>query len=100
VTNPELLEAIIRSATDYAIISFDGSNVVTSWSAGAETLLGWTAAEMLGQDAAVVFTPEDRERKVPDLERQTAIDTGRAEEERWHVRKMVRGFGPAACWYP
>jgi len=97
---PELLDAIIRSATDYAIVSFDGSNGVTSWSAGAETLLGWTASEMMGQDAAVVFTPEDRERNVPELERQTAIEKGRAEDERWHIRKNGSRFWASGVLVP
>jgi hypothetical protein len=55
----DLPEAIVRSATDHAIISFDEWNRVLTWSAGAEALLGWCADEIHGQRGAVIFTPED-----------------------------------------
>jgi PAS domain S-box-containing protein len=84
---PDLLEAIVRSATDYAIISVDAGNTVTTWSAGAEALLGWKADEIIGQSLEAIFTPEDREQNVPQQEFDTARATGRAEDERWHMRK-------------
>ena len=55
-----LLEAIVRSATDYAIITVDPDNKIMSWNPGAEVLLGWKAVEIIGQSGATIFTPEDR----------------------------------------
>jgi PAS domain S-box-containing protein len=55
---PALLEAIIRSATDYAIITVDASRRVTSWNPGASVLLGWDPAEIVGQSGDLIFTPE------------------------------------------
>jgi signal transduction histidine kinase len=40
----------------------------------------------------VIFTPEDRRRDVPFKERETARETGRAADERWHVRKNGTRF--------
>ena len=49
---------IVDSAIETAIISTDPEGRVTSWSAGAERILGWTQAEMLGQKLDRLF-PHD-----------------------------------------
>ena len=58
---------ILDSAIDYAIIAFDAHQKVTRWNVGAERILGWTEAEMLGCCAARIFTPEDRAAGVVEL---------------------------------
>lgn len=78
---------ILDSATDYAIIATDPDGKVTRWNRGAETVLGWREAEMLGCDASIIFTPEDRARRASEIERETALTQGFAEDERWHLRK-------------
>jgi PAS domain S-box-containing protein len=83
----ELLRLVVECATDYAIFALDPAGRVTLWSTGAERMLGYTEDEMLGRDAAVIFTPEDIAAGAADLEMRTALITGRAENERWHVRK-------------
>ncbi|WP_277979049.1 PAS domain S-box protein [Sphingomonas phyllosphaerae] len=79
--------AIVDSAIDNAIIAMDADGVVTSWSVGAERIFGWSEAEMCGSPAARFFTPEDRDEGVPERELATARATGRAADERWHLRK-------------
>lgn len=54
-----LARAVLSSATDYAIITTGLDGRVTSWNPGSERLLGWSAAEMIGQTANCLFTPED-----------------------------------------
>jgi PAS domain S-box-containing protein len=83
----ELFRLLVESAKDYAIFTMDRDGRVLTWNPGAERLFGYHAAEILGEDVAILFTPEDRERGQPDLEMQTALETGRAEENRWHQRK-------------
>jgi PAS domain S-box-containing protein len=81
------LTALLESAVDYAIISTDLDGLVTSWNAGAQTLLGWTEEEMEGQPAARFFTDEDRRAAVPQSEMAMALEHGRGSDERWHLRK-------------
>jgi PAS domain S-box-containing protein len=81
------LRLIFESATDYAIFSTDTGDVVTTWNAGAERVFGWSEAEIVGRSADVLFTPEDRAAGVPARELARAAETGRAEDDRWHVRK-------------
>lgn len=70
-----------------------GRNVVR-WSKGAEQITGWAEAEVLGRSADLIFTPEDREAGVPEAEQGEALKEGRAEGDRWHLRKDgTRFFG-------
>lgn len=83
----ELLAAWIESARDYAIILVDPGGRVSSWNVGAERILGYSEAEVIGQPIALFFTPEDRERGVHDREIERARSNGRASDDRWHIRK-------------
>jgi PAS domain S-box-containing protein len=60
---------------------------ITSWNSGAEAVLGYTAEEIIGQPGARLFVPEDVAAGEPEKEMNTAISLGRAEDERWHLRK-------------
>lgn len=82
----------VESTRDFAILTLDPQGIVTSWNLGAERLFGWTAQEIVGQPGALLFTPEDRARGVPDDEMRRSQAHGRAEDERWHVRKDGRSF--------
>jgi len=81
------LEALLESAVDYAIIGLDLDGLVTSWNQGAENILGWSEAEMIGRPATVFFTQEDRQAGVPLNEMKAALEAGHGSDERWHVRK-------------
>jgi two-component system, chemotaxis family, CheB/CheR fusion protein len=83
----ERLRLLIDSVKDYAIFTIDPDGQVASWNAGAQRVFGYTEREIVGQPADTLFTPEDRERGVPQQELELARTEGRAEDERWHVRK-------------
>ncbi len=84
--------AFADSARDYAFITLGLDNNVIGWSKGAELLLGYSQEEMLGRPGALLFTPEDLERGEPENEMSTALRDGRAEDERWHMRKNGTRF--------
>ena len=46
----ELFRFIVESASDYAIFTTDPERRVTSWNLGAERLIGWPEAEIVGQE--------------------------------------------------
>jgi PAS domain S-box-containing protein len=81
----ELLRLIFESAKDFAIFSIDLAGLVTSWNAGAQRLLGYKEEEILGKTADVIFPPDDLEAGAQ--ERAAAALNGRAEDERWQIRK-------------
>ncbi|WP_375456136.1 PAS domain S-box protein [uncultured Methylobacterium sp.] len=78
---------IFDSTTDFALVAMDRDGRVTDWNAGAERVLGWSAREMLGEPADRFFTPEDRAADRVATEMRLARETGRAGDDRWHLRK-------------
>ena len=83
----DLLRLVIESATDFAVIAIDGQGLVTVWNVGAERLLGYREQEMLGCKLEVIFTPEDRREGRLATEMRLALRDGRAEDNRWHLRR-------------
>lgn len=88
----DLNDLIVKSATDFAIIVTDAAGIVTRWNSGAENLFGWSAAEMIGDTAERIFTPEDRGEDRMAAEMRFARETGKASDERWHLRKDEHRF--------
>ncbi|WP_336486907.1 PAS domain-containing hybrid sensor histidine kinase/response regulator [Methylobacterium nigriterrae] len=86
----ERLRLVVEGARDHAILTTDTAGTITSWSAGAQAILGWSPEEAVGQPAAIIFTPEDRARGADLLEIATAARAGCAPDERWHVTKDGR----------
>ncbi|MBM0207225.1 PAS domain S-box protein [Micromonospora sp. STR1s_5] len=83
----ERLWLVVEGAKDHAILTTDDVGRITSWSAGAEAIFGWTADEAIGVDAGIIYTPEDRADGADRQELKTAALEGGALDERWHVRK-------------
>jgi PAS domain S-box-containing protein len=81
------LQLILDSAKDYAIFTLDIGGHFTSWNAGAERLLGYAEAEIVGHHGRIIFTPEDSAARMPEAEMHSALTKGKGENERWHVRK-------------
>lgn len=83
----ELLRLLLDQGTDHAVILLDAEGVVVGWLPGAEYTLGYTEAEMVGRPLSVLFTPEDQARGADAHELTVARADGRAEDDRWHVRR-------------
>jgi PAS domain S-box-containing protein len=97
----ERLRLMMDSFTDVALFTTDTDTVVSAWNPGAEKIFGFTAAEMVGkQSADVVFTPEDRMNGVPEKERRSAVENGKALDERWHIRKSGERFFASGFMVP
>jgi PAS domain S-box-containing protein len=83
---------IFSGVKDHAIIGLDPQGRIMDWNAGAERVTGYRAEEALGQPGAILFTEEDREKHEHEKELQQALCEGKAEDERWHLRKDGRLF--------
>src|SRR5689334_10054176 len=91
--SPEQLSWFMsEGVTDYAFVTFDVNARITSWSKGAEQILGFDESEVLGKSGEIIFTKEDRASGESKKEIDTAFREGRAEDERWHVRKDESRF--------
>ena len=93
-------QLILDSAIDYAIITMDGSGCVTGWNAGAQAIMGYAEAEILGRSGDIVFTAEDRANGRFATELRRAAETGRAGNERWHLRRDGTRFWASGLMMP
>lgn len=84
--------SLVKNIQDHSIFTVDERGRITTWNLAAERILGYTESEALGLPFAKLFTPEDVEAGMPEWELNTARETGRAEDERWHVRKNGERF--------
>ncbi|WP_372624408.1 HWE histidine kinase domain-containing protein [Falsiroseomonas sp.] len=97
----EHLRLVFESATDYAIYTLDLGGRVRSWNPGARRILGWSEAEMLDRTTDDFFTPEDRAAEgLPASELRRVVEKGRAENERWHIRKDGTPFWASGLVMP
>jgi PAS domain S-box-containing protein len=78
---------LVEQIRDYAVFMVDAEGRHTTWNEGVRRLLGYEAAEFLGQHSSILFTPEDRKRGEHERELRTAAEEGRASDDRWLVRK-------------
>jgi PAS domain S-box-containing protein len=81
------LELLVNAIVDYAIFMLDTEGLVRSWNPGAERLKGYSAKEIIGKPFSVFYTPEEREKGLPQKALATARETGRYNSEGWRVRK-------------
>ena len=79
--------AVLDSITSFAVVLTDREGLVTDWNVGAERILGWSAEEMRGHDLGCIFTPEDKAIDRAGTEMLLSLEHGRADDERWHLRK-------------
>ncbi len=83
----ERTRAIVENVSEYAIITMNAAGIITGWNTGAEKIFGYAREEVIGSDAEVIFTPEDREAGIPEREMRTALAEGSSLDERYHIRK-------------
>jgi len=83
---------LVEGVRDYALFIVDPTGCVTSWNSGAERMLGYVEAEIVGRNFSCIFTPEDIQNRVPEKQLHKALQAGRLEDEGWRVRQNRRQF--------
>jgi PAS domain S-box-containing protein len=83
----EQFRLLMDCVTDHAIFLLDPEGRVSAWNGGAERLLGYSEAEVLGRLVSLFFTPEDIAAGEHEKELRVAADAGRSADDRWQVRK-------------
>lgn len=91
---------VLDSATDYGVITADASGRITDWSEGATLIFGWAKQEMFGKSLHQIFTPEDCANGVPEREIGGAVNQGRADDDRWHLRADGQRFMASGVMMP
>jgi PAS domain S-box-containing protein len=83
---------LVEETKDYALFTMDQTGRVISWNIGAERLLGYAEAEIVGRNFSCIFTPEEIQNHVPEKQLNKASQTGRSEDEGWRVRGSQEQF--------
>jgi PAS domain S-box-containing protein len=83
----ERYRLLIEGVTNYAIFMLDINGNFASWNIGAERILGYQEAEIIGQPFERIFSPEAIERGQPQQVLTKAVTEGFSKENRWHLRK-------------
>jgi two-component system CheB/CheR fusion protein len=83
----QLLSLLAHQSKEHAFVLLDANARVLWWSPGAGYIFDRSSSEMLGQSLGILFTPEDRDRGIPDQEVQLAVNFGKAEDDRWQLRR-------------
>jgi PAS domain S-box-containing protein len=75
------------SVTGSAIYTLDANGLVVSWNRASQRLLGYDAAEIVGQHLSTFYRPQDVEAGEPGAELRAAACNGDFEGYGWRVRK-------------
>ena len=79
------IAAVLSVITDRAIVLLDLTGTVVRWTAGAQSLLGYSERDAVGQHVSMLYTPEDRSAELAKHELAAALAAGQVEFEGWRV---------------
>ena len=84
----EHYRTLVEQIRDHAVYRTDTIGRPTTWNEGVRNVLGFEEGEFIGHHiTSRIFTPEDVEAGVPELELQEAAQKGRSSDDRWMRRK-------------
>jgi PAS domain S-box-containing protein len=88
----DMLQLLIDSTLDFAVILLDKDGIVLTWNRAAESIKGWKAEEIVGQHFSRFYTAEQVASGRTQMELDVAAKTGRFEDEDWRIRKNGSRF--------
>ena len=83
---------LVDALRDYAVMTLDAQGRVRTWNTASERILGYTAAEIIGQSANLFFSHEDIDAGAFERELDTARQHGSCSDDRWLWRKDGQAF--------
>ncbi len=69
-------DLLLAGLRGYAVFAMSPEGVIRSWNEGVRELLGYEEHEFVGQNATIIFTPEDRISLEPESEFELACNQG------------------------
>jgi two-component system cell cycle sensor histidine kinase/response regulator CckA len=83
---------LFETTVDYAVFHLSLDGTIQTWNPGAARIFGYEDSEIIGRHGSLLFTPEDNLNGASEHDARFAIESGRAEDSRWHVRKNGTRF--------
>jgi PAS domain S-box-containing protein len=87
----KLFRRMVESVCDYSIFAITPEGRILSWNKGAEKAFGYRKEEIVGENYAILFSPEDRGAGAPEHEMELAGGEEKAAEQGWRARKDGSG---------
>jgi PAS domain S-box-containing protein len=78
---------LVAGVTDYAIFLLSPQGIIKTWNAGARSIMGYAADEIVGKHLSTFYPPEAIAVAWPQKELLAAERDGRFEEEGFRIRK-------------
>ncbi|MCT7990110.1 PAS domain S-box protein [Laspinema olomoucense] len=88
----QLFRAFVEEIRDYAIFLLDSTGRIASWNRGAQRLLGYSSAEIIGNHFSCFYPEEDIATGKPQQELQLVATAGQCEDEGWRRRRNGTRF--------
>jgi PAS domain S-box-containing protein len=82
----ESLRVLVEGVRDHAMFLVDTEGRIRTWNAGAQRLLGYGAAQVLGQRTEMLYTSEDRNSGQFGIALERARAQGHVEFEAWRQK--------------
>ncbi len=89
----EQFRLLVENISDYGIFMLDPAGTILSWNAGAQRCTHYRSDEIVGQNVAVLYSPEDVASGKPARQLKEAMESGRVEEDGCRA-----GKGGAPFW--
>ena len=100
ILSAEFFSRVVDSLPDYSIFTVDKELKINSWSSGSTQLFQYGVEEIMGKHFEIIFTEEDKKNGIPKSESAKALKEGKAEDNRWHIRKDGSKFYAYGQVYP
>lgn len=82
-----LWELFVEGLPDFAMILLDAEGKILSWNAGAVTMLGYSATEVVGRNVSCLCTAEDNAEGKSAMALERAVAQGQDVQSIRHVRR-------------
>lgn len=88
----ERFRLLVDGVSEYAIFLLDANGHIATWNSGAQRILGYDPAQIVGKHFSVFYPPDAIESGWPEHELQSAMTHGRFEDEGWRLRHDGQPF--------
>ena len=85
-TDASLYKLTLDNLLEYALFVMNTHGVIQTWHPGVAAVFGYDRDAFVGHSGLMIFTDEQRQNGIPEHEMRVAAETGRANDERWHLR--------------
>jgi PAS domain S-box-containing protein len=82
-----LLRLLRYQDQEHALVLLNPQGLIIDWLMAAEKMFGYQKEEVRGQHVEILFTPEDRVKRVPQGELEIGSQYGQQQDDRWLIRK-------------